>query len=135
MPRCLEAKREYARKYAEENKEARREYNRKYIAENKEKSLAKAKQFYQENKEKILEEKKKYRQENPKKMIIQGWKRQGIIGDYDEIYERYLRTNECEMCGSEMCYGLSGDARTADHDHETGELRAIICRRCNSRRK
>ena len=116
--------------------EERRRKQREFYEKNKEKLLARKREYYEKNKEKILAQRQReYRQSNPKKHRIITWKKLGIIGNYDEIYERYLATNECEDCGIEMCFGLSGDARTCYHNHDTGEVRGIVCRRCNFKRK
>ena len=76
---------------------------------------------------------RKYRQsEKGKKFFtINNWKRRGIIcDDYDKIYEEYINTTECKLCN--MTFKDSTD-RCLDHDHETGLIRNIICRPCNTR--
>ena len=59
-------RKEYNRKYHQDNKEKRIEYDKKYRQDNKEK-LAK---YRQDNKEKIAESLKKYRQNNKEKLIV-----------------------------------------------------------------
>ena len=120
------------------NKEERKEYYRlRYIAK-REEHLRKQNEYNQLNRDKINQRNTAYRESNEgkKKCRISMWKYYGIIhDDYDALYERYLNTNECEECGIEMCFGKSNDARCVDHDHDTGEVRNILCRKCNSLRK
>ena len=56
-------RKEYFKRYREQNKEKIAEYKREYYQENKEK----IKKYREENKEKIAEQKKKYREENKEK--------------------------------------------------------------------
>ena len=35
----------------------------------------------------------------------------------------------CAICGKEQCVGTKLDV---DHDHETGKVRALLCRHCNA---
>jgi hypothetical protein len=58
------------------------------------------------------------------------WKKSGLIYDnYDELYEVYINTMECQHCESEF---TKNNKRCLDHDHETGLFRKIICNRCNT---
>ena len=67
---------------------------------------------------------------------VSHWKHRGIVSDdFDAVYERYITTMNCEACG----VGLTTDKqstktqRCLDHDHITGEVRAVLCCACNTR--
>ena len=76
---------------------------------------------------------------------ISNWKTGGLIeGEwngipytYDDIYELYLSTDNCDFCHRELTYDkkTSSTTKQMDHDHETGLFRNIICNRCNSQMK
>ena len=64
-----------------------------------------------------------------KSQTIYKWKNRGLIYDnYDELYEVYIKTMECQHCNK--AFKKSSD-RCLDHDHETGLFRKIVCRGCN----
>ena len=46
----------------------------------------------------------------------------------EQIYEEYLLSEECELCGEP--YKNSKD-KQMEHNHKTGEFRNICCNRCN----
>jgi hypothetical protein len=67
----------------------------------------------------------------PKYNMIYNWKKSGLIYDnYDELYETYIKTTECEHCKTEF---TKNNKRCLDHDHTTGLFRKIVCHRCNTR--
>jgi|GEM_PF-3215343 len=60
---------------------------------------------------------------------IKNWKRIGLIyPDYDELYQTYINTLECQHCLKEF---KSTRDRCMDHDHQTGQFRMIVCKKCN----
>ena len=61
-------KKEYDKKYRQDNKSERKEYSKKYYQANREKILDKNKKYYQDNKEKVLAQYKKYYQDNKEKI-------------------------------------------------------------------
>ena len=61
---------------------------------------------------------------------ISQWKFQGLIGDYDKIYDKYLNTDKCEKCDITL-EGRGNNKKCMDHNHITGEFRFILCSRCN----
>jgi len=98
----------------------RREYEKKWRDNNKEKSAAYFKKYAQTPK-------------GIKSKRINNWKRTGLItDDIDKIYERYMNSTNCECCGKE--YNSSQRDKHMDHCHKTGKFRNILCRNCNQLR-
>ena len=66
---------------------------------------------------------------SPKSQMIYNWKKSGLIyDDYDELYDVYINTMECQHCQTEF---TEKNWRCLDHDHTTGLFRKIVCHRCN----
>jgi hypothetical protein len=65
-----------------------------------------------------------------KYQTIGDWKRYGLIyDDYNELYEVYIKTMNCQHCEKEF---KNSRDRCMDHDHDTGLFRKIVCRACNT---
>jgi hypothetical protein len=65
-----------------------------------------------------------------KRICIKNWKIKGLIyDDYDDLFEVYRKTLNCQHCNKEFKNKLD---RHLDHCHETGLFRKIVCRTCNS---
>jgi hypothetical protein len=54
-----------------------------------------------------------------------GWKQQGM--DPDEAERVYQASNVCAVCE----IPVRGKNKVLDHDHETGQVRAVLCQGCN----
>ena len=69
-----------------------------------------------------------------KACLISNWKKIGIIvDDYDEPFERYKETKECDNCGVDL-FGLGRERKCCDHDHDITDkpnFRNILCCYCN----
>jgi len=88
------------------------------------------KDYREKNKEKLKESTKKYREQNKEKYKeyqkkyyrISTWKSRGVISsDYDALYNKYINTNECELCGTCLT-----NKKHLDH------CQNIICGVCNT---
>lgn len=83
------------------------------------------KEYYQENREHIINRTKEYEQKN-REYVTQRHKEWKYRIKFDLTKEEYseLAKNGCMICGTfeNLC---------VDHDHNTNEVRGILCRSCN----
>jgi len=87
-------------------------------------------EYYQKNKE------YRKRPQFIKTKRIGNWKTQGLIGDYEAIYQRYLNTTNCDLCNIQLCEGRKGSNRKCmDHNHQNGQFRNIVCNTCNQNKR
>lgn len=54
-----------------------------------------------------------------------------VVGINQETFEKQFISQEgkCQICGVPI--SLTGRETHADHDHDTGKFRAILCFKCN----
>ena len=126
---------EYMKKWRENNKEHMQEQKKEYRENNKEHIQKYDKEYRKNNKEYL----KAYRQTEAciKSRRIRKWKSyEGMSLDYDFniIYDIYISTDFCDYCNTPLIEGqFGGNKKCLDHNHKTGEIRGIICHRCNVR--
>ncbi len=113
----------------------KKEYDKKFREQNKEYF----KQYRQKNKEKRKQYNKEYRESEKGKKInrINNWKNYGVVHhNFDELYEKYINTEYCELCSVKLTEDKrhTPTTRCLDHCHETGEVRNIVCNACNVKR-
>ena len=120
-------------------------YNKDYYKEHCEEIKQQKKQYYQQHKSQIKKKREEYYNANKvncnvtskewyKKNVVRQkyrrlWLRFGITKEqYDKML--YTQNYKCKICS--MPFGKTKGTRCCvDHNHSTGEVRALICSNCN----
>jgi len=115
--------------------EEKKEYQRQWYLKNRERLLQKQKDYGLNNKE----SRKSYLQSDKgqKSIKLSFWKKWGVKGDLEEIYQRYITTTHCDLCNIELTTDkkITPTRKCMDHCHETLEFRNIVCHSCNMTKK
>ena len=127
---CRECRNEQKKRWYAENIEYAKAMNKAYYAENSERLKAMSKAHYARNVEHALAWAKAYRKKNPNHR--RDWHLMRVYGITPDDYNAlFLNQNGCcAICGihqSELKKKLG-----IDHNHETGEIRGLLCIRCNT---
>jgi hypothetical protein len=128
-PTCNNCNKEIQRRWYKNNKEKARENSSKRYHENKDFINTKRKQLRKDNPE--LVRAKARALYNPITGKVSGWKNAGIK---DMTYERYLQMLESQNNCCFICGGHQDNFKrqlSVDHNHETGEVRGLLCDACN----
>lgn len=123
---------EIGKKRWEEKKEELKEYKKRYNLKNKDIIKERRKEYYQQNKEVIKERVSNYRKENPYKIREAQLKCKFGI-DLDEYTDLLIKQdNKCAICKSDDTGRIDHKYFHVDHDHKTGNVRGLLCSKCNS---
>jgi hypothetical protein len=123
--KCLERTREYKRTHKDKVKE----WSKKYCEKNKAAISIRARERRLANIEKYKERERRAGKKNP---IIR--KRAQLKRDYNITLDDYnnmlmAQNNSCAICG--MPQNKLKKNLCIDHNHKTGEIRALLCHSCN----
>jgi hypothetical protein len=112
---CIPCNKEYRRRYYAMNRRAAIERARRWQEKNRERHVAKQRLYRHQNRERI-------QRANRSRHLV---KKYGItLDEYEALSES--QNHLCQICGDTEEGGLH-----VDHDHRTGEIRGLLCGRCN----
>lgn len=135
-----EQKKAYHKAYYEAHKEELKKASNENYHANSERNTQTQKAYYKKNRDRIIERNKKYRQDHPEESkqrareYSKTHKREakntklklyyGItIEHYEDMYSE--QEGKCAICG------IQQESLVVDHDHETGKVRKLLCKKCN----
>lgn len=112
-----------ARAWRERYPERYRETSLRYYERTADQQRARAAAWYRDNPERVQQ----YRERSKAKRLPRVGKYGLAVADYNAMLER--QDGRCAICGrTENGKRHNFDV---DHDHETGEVRGLLCNRCN----
>jgi hypothetical protein len=119
---------EQARTYRQTHKETVRAKDRERYQEHKEERNASSKRHYADHRQEYIDMAEKWHREHPEK--ANGYYRKYHTGCSPELFQAFneKQGGKCAICGG---VNDRGHALCADHDHETGIIRGLLCRTCN----
>jgi hypothetical protein len=117
--RNVEKRREFARIWARNNKQKRAEYNKEYRKMNTERLAKNREEWGKKNPDRVKVAMRKWH------LKRSGWTPQA----FDAALE--AQNHKCLICCVIMDRGRNKTSACADHDHETGKPRGVLCRNCN----
>ena len=105
-------------------------YSPEHYQANKEAHAAKSKAWRENNPEKAKENRRKYYERNKEKELSYSTKLNRLrrTGVTEELYQKQLelQNNVCAICSKSCTKALA-----ADHNHNTGVFRGLLCNNCN----
>ena len=119
------------------------EYQKQYCIDNKEKKKKARQEWYKANQERVDNKSKQWRKDNPDKMLgytkkynkssTEKRRRSTIKYRYGLSYEDWQKiwdnqNGQCIICEKPF---ISPSDACVDHNHKTGEVRGLLCHRCN----
>lgn len=119
--------RENSRKYRAERPEYHKEYGRQWRKANPEKKAAAARRYNEKYPERAKAQRKKYQKRMAREIRNTKYMRQ--YGITLAAYEAMLvsQGGVCAICGGTDTINLA-----VDHCHATGQIRGLLCRKCNA---
>lgn len=133
---CQICKKAKEKLYGSNNKELISTRNKAHYASNQAEMNGKVKAYYHENKPAILERRKEIRDNDVDRFRNENLKHNyGIsLEQYNEMLD--AQGGVCAVCGKPETAKSNFKKRTkvlaVDHDHETGEIRGLLCNKCNT---
>lgn len=104
-----------------------------WYSENREREIDRVKGWQRDNRDNYLAKQRRWREENREELSRRNRERhlQKTFGITLDDYQRMLdeQRGGCAICGAPE---PEGSSLHVDHDHDTGEVRALLCFPCNN---
>jgi hypothetical protein len=102
---------------------------REYFLKNRKRIASRRRKLYAENPQKILSYNRSWNAKN--KEQISARRRQRKYGiEFNKLFDQ--QSGSCGICSLQMVRGNRNKrAANVDHDHETGQVRGLLCHTCN----
>jgi predicted GIY-YIG superfamily endonuclease len=146
MPRTREEKNAYCREWNRRNPEKKRQTYLAWREKHADRFNARRREYRAKNRATLQAQKEKWARENPDRVAATQAlarlrrQRQQIVNQLRSLYDftladyEALLTAQAHRCG--ICGRQQGNDRGhrlfVDHDHTTGDIRGLLCNRCNS---
>lgn len=114
----------------------RREYEKEWRAKNREHVSAKAREYYQRNKHRINTP-ERYAKQNADRRVKNAVdplsvRRRNLQSKFGLTLEQHGEMLAQQNYRCAVCQQFSEKMLAVDHDHETGQIRGMLCRGCNT---
>jgi len=83
--------------------------------------------YREENRDAISERRKKHYQENRDRILLQSKLKKYDITEEHHSHMMRMQDGECVICGGDN----DGETLHIDHNHDTLQVRDMLCRSCN----
>ena len=123
---------EYQRAYYLKYKDRKRMFTPEQI----ERKRVTRRQHYIRNKERYLEQAKQRRGQPGYEQYMAPFRRKSLLARYGITHEDYLamlerQNGKCAICGATETTCSRSRYFDVDHNHQTGQVRGLLCRDCN----
>lgn len=104
---------------------------REYVAKNKDRVSSRMKEYHAANRDRLLQQQREYKAKH--KARLRGLRRQMETGFSPELFDVTVafQDGKCGICAQDLG-GLPPHHVHADHCHDTGEPRGVLCQNCNT---